>query len=624
MTAYPSTLSFAKGEAVVVNGRLGTIVETIDLNTVQVSDYETGRLEQVAISEVKPCADVKNAAPVLDSVKGKRLRLAEKRYEAIKPLLLLPDRTSKMVAARAVEVGFHPATLYKWIARYEASKQMTSLAPAIRSDKGKSQLPEETEQIISQVIESEYLTRQKKSPAFICTEVRRRCAEAGMKPPHDNTVRNRLKQIPDYIRSAKRDGAQKAANKYSAIRGEFPGADYPMAVVQIDHTKLDIILVDDLHRLPVGRPWITLAMDVYSRMVTGFYISFDPPSASTVGLCLAHSFLPKEKWLGKMELSGEWPCYGPPHTIHADNAKEFRGEMLQLVCKQYGIDLVWRPVARPEYGAHVERLLGTLSKQIHLLSGTTFSDVQQRGKYDSEGKANLTLKEFESWLSTLIVQRYHQDYHENLNMAPIEKYKRGVLGDGEAPGIGLLPRFTDEDRLRIDLLPFLDRTVQRYGIAVDKVQYMHDVLRPWIDARDPEHPKLRRKFIVRRDPRDISKVWFFDPQLQEYFEIPYRNTSHPPISVWELREARKKLVAEGRQSIDEEQLFRALTRMREIEAEAEGKTKAARRAQQRRKMGIEFSSEKKSKTPQASQPEQLSDDDPKHDDLQPFEEMEEL
>ena len=52
----------------------------------------------------------------------------------------------------------------------------------------------------------------------------------------------------------------------------FDSAQRPLDLVQIDHTKLDIIVVDDEQRLPIGRPWITLAIDVYSRMVTGFYI----------------------------------------------------------------------------------------------------------------------------------------------------------------------------------------------------------------------------------------------------------------------------------------------------------------------------------------------------------------
>lgn len=623
MTAYPATLSLTKGEIVVVDGRMGAIVEIVDLNTLKVSDYETGHIKSVALSEVKPCADVKNDAPLLDSVQGSRLSIAHKRYEAIEPLLSMPDRTFEIVLSRAEEVGVHPSTLYAWLACFEASRQMTSLAPGVRADKGRSKLPEKTELIITDVVESEYLTRQKKSPAWICEEIERRCDEAGVKAPHRNTIRNRLKKIPEYTRSAKRNGLKEAANEYAPLRGKFPGADYPLAVVQIDHTKLDIILVDDIHRLPVGRPWITLAMDVYSRMVTGFYISFDPPSASTVGLCLVHSFLPKEKWLGKLDVAGDWPCYGPPRTIHADNAKEFRGEMLQLACKQYSMDLVWRPVARPEYGAHVERLLGTFSKKIHALPGSTFSNIQERGRYDSEGKAIFTLKEFEAWFSTLIVQHYHQDFHESLGMAPIERYKRGILGDDDSPGCGLPHRFTDEERLRLDFLPFLNRTVQRYGLAVDNVLYWHDVLRPWVNAKDPDHPKQHRKFIVRRDPRDISKLWFFDPFLQQYFEIPYRDTSHPPITVWELREARKRLVEEGKQAIDEDQLFQALTRMREIEAKAEGKTKAVRRAQQRRASVIQFAAPEKKVRPQKSSEEQPVDESD-FDDLQPFEEMEEL
>jgi hypothetical protein len=35
--------------------------------------------------------------------------------------------------------------------------------------------------------------------------------------------------------------------------------------VQIDHTKVDVIVVDEQQRLPIGRSWITLAIDGYSR-----------------------------------------------------------------------------------------------------------------------------------------------------------------------------------------------------------------------------------------------------------------------------------------------------------------------------------------------------------------------
>ncbi|WP_044615413.1 hypothetical protein [Gynuella sunshinyii] len=56
--------------------------------------------------------------------------------------------------------------------------------------------------------------------------------------------------------------------------------------------------------------WITLAFDVFSRMVTDFYVSFDPPSALLTGLCLAQSILPKEKYLARFNVKGEWPVWG--------------------------------------------------------------------------------------------------------------------------------------------------------------------------------------------------------------------------------------------------------------------------------------------------------------------------
>jgi len=55
-------------------------------------------------------------------------------------------------------------------------------------------------------------------------------------------------------------------------------------VVQIDHTLVDVVVVDELERLPLRRPWLTLAIDVASRMVNGFYVSLERPSILSVAL----------------------------------------------------------------------------------------------------------------------------------------------------------------------------------------------------------------------------------------------------------------------------------------------------------------------------------------------------
>lgn len=135
-------------------------------------------------------------------------------------------------------------------------------------------------------------------------------------------------------------------------------------------------------------------------------------------------------------------------------------------------------------------------------------------------------------------------------------------------------------------MPFVERTVQDYGVVIDDVHYYHDVLRRWINATEPGRAKIRRKFMFRRDPRDISTVWFYDPELMAYYPVPYRDTSHPPISIWELREAKSLVTTSGTNEDTERAIFTAYDRMRQIEEAAKGKTKAVRRAAQRRSLGI--------------------------------------
>lgn len=60
---------------------------------------------------------------------------------------------------------------------------------------------------------------------------------------------------------------EKAKNKFQPKPGRFPDVSYPLDVIQIDHTPMDIILADDKTRQAIGRPWLTVAIDVYSRMI---------------------------------------------------------------------------------------------------------------------------------------------------------------------------------------------------------------------------------------------------------------------------------------------------------------------------------------------------------------------
>lgn len=97
---------------------------------------------------------------------------------------------------------------------------------------------------------------------------------------------------------------------------------------------------------------------------------------------------------------------GKPQALYVDNAREFKSEALRRGCEQHGIAVDYRPLGRPHYGGIVERIIGTVMEQVHELPGTTFSNPAERGAYDAEKMAALTVAELERWL-VLAVATYH-------------------------------------------------------------------------------------------------------------------------------------------------------------------------------------------------------------------------
>lgn len=505
-------------------------------------------------------------------------QIAAKRYHIIAPIINNEADVSIERIAKDANIG--RATIFRWLQRYRQTESLSALVQGENPrSTGQTRLSPEIEAIITTVIEKRFLNGQKLNVKKIAIDIALDCRTAGLNTPHYLTIRSRVNKLDEALKMARRQDKSVADNIYKPLEGSFPEATYPLEAIQIDHTPLDIIVVDEVYRMPVGKPWITVAIDVYSRMIIGFYISLDPPGALGTGLCLSHAILEKDLWLSALDVPGKWPCFGLIKSLYIDNAREFNGKMLERAAQEYGIEINFRPVATPNYGGHIERLLGTVLREIHTLPGTTFSNTKDRKHYDSEGKACMTLKELEKWLATFIVGVYHQRKHTGINTTPFARYNESILGDGQQIGIGRSRPIQDTLKLKLDFMPFVERTVQRYGISIDGIMYYGNVLRKWIHAYQSPNARYKslKKFAIKRDPRDISMVYFYDPELKDYFDLPYRNTSHPSITIWEHREIMRSLKEKGMKHVDEDAIFDAYAKMRHIEETATGNAAAARR-----------------------------------------------
>ena len=566
------------------------ISDLVDETKATAIDRETGRLTILPLADVFIAERSKSDAPrrAIDGLTEKDKRIAAERLNVLRPLLDMEHFGATEVEARAQEVGVNPVTIYRWLKRYRNSHDITSLVPQKRGWRsGNTRIPTFAEDVISKVLDEFYLTKLRPSVQTTVQEVHRQCQELRIKPPGASTIRARINKIDEEERLRRRGQRERARNLHQPVPGHFPNADYPLAVVQIDHTKVDLMLVDDTDRLPIGRPWITLAIDVFSRVVTGYYLSFDAPSVTSVGMCLAHSILAKEDWLMRHKVEAEWPVWGFPETIHVDNGPDFRSRDLKFSCAMHGISIEFRPVGTPHFGGHIERLIGTLMKDLQGLPGATFSSVADRGEQDPENSAALTKTEFEKWLLTHICKLYHHRRHGGIGIAPLQMWRDGILGTKESPGRGGPAQPSNPEDLVRDFLPVFERTIQRAGVRIQGLHYFANSLSPWIGARDPNDPKRPRKFIFRRDPRDITKVWFYEPKLDQYCFVPPADQSLHHMSVWEYRRVRKRLSDRGVTQPTTAQLLIAFTEEREIVELSQGKTKKAKLARMRRQKRAE-------------------------------------
>ncbi|MGT2467699.1 hypothetical protein ACVOMV_26910 (plasmid) [Mesorhizobium atlanticum] len=283
-----------------------------------------------------------------------------RRADAIRDFLKRhPDSSTTVdVAGLAAELGLGQATAYRLIKLFRSGGTVMSLVDRKRGrPEGHRVLDEKREEIIHTAIHASYLKRTRPTVSQLVRDVRTNCISAGLMPPHRRTIVARLEDI-DLQKRAKRRGEQKIVKATTAVPGVF-GASRPLELVQIDHTKADIFVVDEETRQPIGRPWLTLAMDICSRIVTGFYLTMEAPSRLSTSLCLLHSVFDKSAWLREREITDPWPVAGLPDTLHVDNGPDFRSQAFKRGCHDAGIAIEWRLPGEPHFGGHIERLIGT-------------------------------------------------------------------------------------------------------------------------------------------------------------------------------------------------------------------------------------------------------------------------
>lgn len=578
-----ATLTIQVGEFVQYLKCVYRILVLVDFHHVLGQDVETGLSKMLPILALqRPETEggrLRSCGLDLASIVDKDWAVAERRYAVIAPLLGNDMYVPSAVLKRAKECDVSRATVYRWLHAYNEGSQFLGLLPhAPGWVKGNSRITKQVEDIIDDVIRTFYMSTRRSSIKDVFDEVKTRCEEEGLNPPSIPTITRRIHRIPKKTILRARGYSEIASNTYDARPGKY-SADYPLHRIQIDHTPADVIIVDDVHRISIGRPWVTMAIDMYSRMVVGYYISLEAPSAVSVAMCLVQAMLPKHEWLNHHSVEGEWPVWGKPHELHSDNGPDFKAKALIQSCTAHGIDRQFRPRKKPHWGGHIESLMEGNAKVFGKLKGATQRNPVERGDVNSDKEAIMSFDALETWLIHAILI-YNNKPHSGLEYKPpIKMWNDAFWGPKAICGMPPMPE--DPLTLQIDFLPAEYRTIHPYGVEWDAIYYA-EALRPWISHMDPATGK-KAKLLFRRDTRDINFIWFFDPGLERYFKIPLANHRFEAVSVPEYVAAKRERKKQNLSSVDDEAIARSIEAKRKIEHDESERTKEARRKTQKAK-----------------------------------------
>jgi putative transposase len=294
--------------------------------------------------------------------------------------------------------------------------------------------------------------------------------------------------------------------------------------VECDHTKIDMMVIDEKRRLPLGRPWLTALIDVYTKMILGIYLSFHRPGAHSVLQCLLHAVRPKT-YLKTVYpvVKNDWPAYGIPEEIWVDNAEEFYSSHFIDACMQLGIEPNYSPLGCAWFRATIERWFGTLnSRLLHELPGTTFSNIFHKKDYDPQKHAVISLDALLEIIHVWIVDYYHKRFHRGIQDIPYRRWTEGIVDDPP----NLPPSSTD---LEILIGFMAHRSISRSGIELFSLLYNSSGLSLIRRALDENE-----KVLIKYDPTDISMVYVWDKRNNKFVTIPALDQEYTrKLTVWQ-------------------------------------------------------------------------------------------
>lgn len=530
---------FRVGSRVLIGERHFVFQRKVDSDVWQLEEEATGRIQAYRVSEIhkrlksgelvfiKSIEARKSRTVAITNIPQHLIDAAKVRRSYVKAIEGLANSSKVLgVAVRAVWERLkqpstcpHPSTVERWRRRYRAAGDdgMALIAQTNRRGNRKPRYPDEVEAIVQEAIAAVYMTLERRSIqdvleralVLVMRENTMRPDGDKLKLPTRQMLERRIAKISAYDRMVARHGYQVARTRFRSVKGHIHAGD-PLERVEIDHTALDLIVVDDDTALPLGRPTLTACIDACTRCVVGVHIGFEPAGYLSVAQCLKHAMLPKDD-LRELypSIENDWPAYGVMSLLVVDNGPEFHSKSLESACFDLNIEIQYAPRKTGWSKPFIERFLGTINRSIaHASPGTTFRNIFEKDEYDPSKHAIVRFSVLKEVVHRWISDVYHQKPHQELGTSPASVWLSRIRAEDI--------RLPDDATCLAAVLGWRDtRMLTHKGIEYDALFYNSTEL---TELRKQYGEKFRVDICV--DRQDLGHIFVLKPETGEPIRVP--------------------------------------------------------------------------------------------------------
>jgi putative transposase len=359
-------------------------------------------------------------------------------------------------------------------------------------------------------------------------------------PKRTETIRRRITLATNHANWAKKYGTLSADQKFRGVSDHL-SATRPGELVLIDHTLIDTYLLFDRRTgLPLGRPWLSMAIDVATRCILGFLVTPEPPSLNTLVTLLKRINRDKTFLAEKYpHVEGHTDSWILPTTVLLDNDWSHLSPSAQDAFADLGMEVIYAPAATPQYKAMIERLFHTFNTMLfHKVAGGIPENIVDRrlSRHNPEDSVNMTIEDIEGLIYEAVIL-YENERHTGVGGIPARLWKEGIELHGR--------RFID-DISSLDALlgATAEVSLTRAGVRFKNMKFhdqknttrLLDQLVRFEAKRgqsDKTYASGRVRAKIKYNPADCSRIEVWNPSSKQYVTLWNRDAAFSEsLSFW--------------------------------------------------------------------------------------------